>query len=353
MVLDRVYEFLKNISNDDRIAIVHDTDPDGIFSAVILAHFTNKHTNHDPIIVEPFDKETYSITDEFIETLKSNKISVLLVTDFSLDQNSELVEELKKFFRILIIDHHKLYNDLNSGDVALIKPQMFSDIDPSKYCAAKLAYDLCSEIVDMSDFDWLAASASIADVATLPWNDWLIEVFQKYGIEMNEDLFQTKLGLVAQVVNSALVIDPENIHECFQISYEATSPEDILKSKLTDYKKMIDDELERWLDIFENSEKHGDLYLFMISPKYNIKSTLSTILGLKFPHKTILVMDRKDGFISVSARRNDQKVAVNKLLEKSIKGFDSANAGGHVPAAGARFKESDLEVFKKRVIEFC
>jgi single-stranded DNA-specific DHH superfamily exonuclease len=311
-----------------------------------------KHTGNDPVLVEPFDKDTYSISPDFISLMRSKGISVLIVTDFSLDQNTSLVGDLRKFLRVLIIDHHKLYEDLNQEGVALVKPQMFCDIDPSKYCSAKLAFDICSELVDLSDFDWLAASASIADVATKPWMGWLSDVFEKYDVEMNDDLFQTKLGLVAQVVNSALVIDPENIKECFRISYSALSPDDILESPLMEYKRMIDSELEFWLNEFADCERYGDLYIFMIDPKYNIKSTLSTILGLKYPDKTILVMDIKDGFVSVSARRNDQEVAVNRLLEKAIKGFHSANAGGHVPAAGARFLEKDLPLFRERVIEF-
>lgn len=349
--LGRVDAFLKSILHDDRVAIVHDVDPDGIFSAVILARFVKKFRGRKPEFVAPFDKCTYSITDADIGRMQRLGITKLLVTDFSLDQHPGLVKRLAGSFRILILDHHTLYDDVNSGRVVLVKPQMFCDIDPARYCAAKLAFDLCSRVVDMSDCDWLAASASIADVAHEPWQGWIRSVMKKYGDSWRKDLFSTKLGTVATVVNSVVVANPSLISRCFDVAYRAASPDDVIDSDLYEWKERIDDELGVWLDRFRKCERHGDLYMFFIEPDYNIKSALSTILGLKYPHRTILVMDEKDGFINVSARRGDKKVAVNSLLEKAIKGFPLSNAGGHVPAAGARLRVEDLPEFKKRVIE--
>ncbi|MBW3019166.1 DHH family phosphoesterase [Candidatus Woesearchaeota archaeon] len=352
-ILGRVDSFLKSISASDRIAIIHDADPDGICSAAILARFIKKARNRKPEFVSAFDKETYSISEQQIRKLRSKKINKLIVTDFSLDQHADLVKRLKKFADILVIDHHKLYRNINSKNVVLVKPQLFSKIDPSRYCSAKLAYDLCARISGMSDCDWLAAVASIADVATAPWRRFLDSVFRKYKIKKNKDYFRTDFGRIASMINSLIIIDSRKISKAFNVLYSAGSPKEVLRSDLIRYKTLVDRELGVWLKKFAKCEHYKDLYLFLVSPKYNIKSTISTVLGLKYPHRTILVMSKDNGSMSVSARRGDQRLAVNALLEKAIKGFSNANAGGHIPAAGGHFLSKDFPVFKKRVIELC
>jgi len=349
--LERVDRFFGDIKKQDRVAIVHDADPDGVCSAVILARCIKKLRNRKPEYVTPFDRDSYSISDEQIKKMRKKRINKLIIADFSIDQQASLVKTLSKKFDMLVIDHHKLYNNLNSKNVILVKPQLFCKIDPARYCAAKLSYDLCSRVCDMSESDWLAAVASIADVATIPWKAWINSVFKKYKIKPNKDYFKTDLGHIASTINSLITIDPRKISKAFDVLYRASSPKDVLKSGLYKYKKLIDKELALWLKKFNKCERYKDLYLFQVSPKYNIKSTISTILGLKYPHRTILVMSQDNGTTAISARRGDQRIPVNVLLEKSIKGFSNANAGGHIPAAGAHFQTKDFPVFKKRAIK--
>ena len=85
--------------------------------------------------------------------------------------------------------------------------------------------------------------------------------------------------------------------------------------------------------------------------KYKIQSVLSTLLALDHKSKTIVIINTKNPIVSVSARRGDGKKAVNALLEKSIDGFENANAGGHKPSAGAAFPRKYLNTFKQRILE--
>ena len=63
------------------------------------------------------------------------------------------------------------------------------------------------------------------------------------------------------------------------------------------------------------------------------------------------MQDRGNGFVSFSARRQDFKVKTNDLLEKAVKGFENAGAGGHIPASAGRIKKEDLPEFKKRILK--
>jgi single-stranded DNA-specific DHH superfamily exonuclease len=76
---------------------------------------------------------------------------------------------------------------------------------------------------------------------------------------------------------------------------------------------------------------------------------VSTIVSVRNPHNTILIGKVKDDGFQISARRQDKKKNMSELLKELVAGFEGSNAGGHVPAAGARILLKDKEEFKKRV----
>ncbi len=352
-LLERVDDFLRNITKEDRVCIIHDTDPDGVCSAVIIAKCIERLRGKKIELRIPLDKKQYGITNYMKKKIKTKKITKLITTDFSAEHDIPVLKEIEKQADILIVDHHKLYADYKSNKTTLYKPQYFTTIEPSTYCTAKLAYDAASRVTDVSDLDWMAATACIADIATAPWKKWLSNVFKKYKVKMKKELFQTGIGQVAATISSTEVYDVKLVPQCYDVFYTAKKPADILTSKLGKYKKVIDKELKKHLAWFEKkAEKHGDLRIYELVSLYRVHSPLSTILGLKHPHKTVIIINKTGNPISISARRHDRKIAVNNLLESAIKGFAGANAGGHAPAAGAGFHKKYLSTFKKRLIKW-
>jgi single-stranded DNA-specific DHH superfamily exonuclease len=366
-VLKKVDNFLRKITKKDRVGIIHDTDPDGVCSAVIMAKCIERLRGKKIDLRIPVDKKQYGITKEMLKKIKKEKITKLITTDFSAEHNIPTLKEIEKQAEILVVDHHKLYADYKSNKTILYKPQYFTKIEPSAYCTAKLAYDAASRVSSVSDLDWVAATACIADIATAPWKKWLAGVFKKYKVKMksqkaglfensktkfsSKDLFQTQIGQAAATISSTEVYNANLVPQCYEVFYKAKKPKDILTSKLGKYKKIIDKELKKHLILFEKkAERHGETRVYELTSPYRVHSPLSTILGLKHPHKTIIIINKSTTPVSVSARRHDKKVAVNNLLEKAIKGFKGANAGGHVPAAGAGFDKKYLSKFKKRLI---
>jgi oligoribonuclease NrnB/cAMP/cGMP phosphodiesterase (DHH superfamily) len=349
-LLKKFDEYFERICPEDKIAVLHDTDPDGLCSAVIIAKFIERLKGRKIDFL--FFLEEKKIDSVLEKKLKKKKINKLIVLDVSLDQDYVFLNNFGKELDILILDHHKIYLEKKLKNVLLIKPQLISEIPPYKYCAAKLVYDLCSRMLNLEDLDWLAASASIADIAHDPWKDWLLSVFKKYDIGIEKNLFDTCLGKIASMISSAEVSDKKNIAKCFNILYSAKKPKDVFVSFLIDIKKKVDSELDVLLKGFKNSEKHSSLHIYEINSSVkNIKSPLSTILGLKFPKKTIMIVDFQGQKVSVSARRGDKRVAVNDLLETAVRGLPDSNAGGHIPSAGASLRKKDYCLFKKKLIE--
>lgn len=350
-LLQRVDAYLRGISHTDRVCIVHDTDPDGVCSAVIIAKCIERLRGRKIDLRLSLDKKQHAINVDMLAEIRKAGINKLITTDFSLEQNMDTVRELEGLCEILVIDHHKMYADVDSPRTILYKPQLFSNIDPSRYCTGKLAFDAAMRVADVSDLDWIAASACIADIATAPWSSWLKSVFKKYKFKPKKNWFDTVLGQVASTITSAEVYDIKLVAECFDVFYKAKGSKDVLKSKLGKCKTIVDKELKYWIKRFpKGAERHGELRIFEIKPKFHLQGPVSTILGLKYPHNTIIVADISRDFISISARRGDKKLAVNTLLEKAVEGLKDAHAGGHVPAAGAGFNKMYYSVFKKRVI---
>lgn len=279
--LERVDHFLKTIKPDDKLALIHDTDPDGICSAVIMAKCVERLCGITSALRMPLDKRHYGINPDMIRQMKKAGITVLITTDFSAEEQQDTLKKLEKDMKILIVDHHKMANDYQTDNVVTYKPQLFSTIEPSRYCTAKLAYDAAARVADVEDLDWMAAAACIADIATEPWQDWLERVFKKYDAEMKDDLFQTKLGQVSATISSTAVYDSALIPKCYDYFYAAKKPEDILNSPLGKYKTIIDEELQKHLDLFEEKAVNkNDLWIYELTSPYRIHSVLSTILGL-------------------------------------------------------------------------
>ena len=353
-LVGRFRDFINSISKDDVVAVLHHTDPDGVCSAVIMAKLVEKKIGKRIGLRINQKAGEIPVTDETLEILKSNKVNKLIMTDLSSDQDPANLKEIEKFAEILLIDHHKIYNDLNSEKTVFIKPQMISEKKPGSYPASKLCFDLASEVENIDELDWIAAIGLIGDCAFDYWKQFLDKVLAKYNIEKDPDLFQTKLGKCASLMSDAESFDSSKVEEAFNVLYKSLGPDDLLGSSLQKYRETVENEISYWKEHMNEFAEFFDdigLVFYMIKSKYRIKAPLNTRLSLELPGKTILLLQESEGNkISISARRRDEKVAVNELLENAIKGLEGASGGGHIPAAGATIRKEDLQKFKENII---
>lgn len=348
--MERARKFIKRITKENKVCILHDTDPDGICAAVILAKCVQK-LRGKPIDLR-LSLQRRKIAETTITTLQRDKITHLIIADFSADQFPDELRIIAKTCKVLIVDHHTLYNEIKHDGIVLCKPQLITKTDPSQYCTAKLSYDITKEITNIETADWLAAVGCIADMAVKPWQEWLDRVFSKYNVGKKSDLFETTIGKVASIIVNTEVYDKKLVNTCYEYLYEAQTPQQIVNSQLMKYKKIIDDELNKHIKSFpEKAIKHGELWMYEISSKYEIQGPLGTLLCLRYPNITIIIIN-SNSQVKVSARRYDQKVHVDRMITSATKTFKEANAGGYKHSAGARFDKKNLEEFKKKVIKW-
>jgi single-stranded DNA-specific DHH superfamily exonuclease len=352
-LIEKFRKFIDSLTKQDIVAVLHHTDPDGVCSGVIMAKLVeNKRGKKIDLHINQKANEI-AIVDKTVEILRENKVNKLIITDLCIDQDPPNVKRIEKFAEILVIDHHKLYNDISSEKTIFLKPQMVSDKKPGSYPAAKLCLDLASGAAEMPGSDWIAAIGVIGDTTFNEWKDFLDQVFSKYNIEKKSEIFETELGKAASLISNAESYNSENSAESFEIVYNASSPRDVLNSSIQKYRQEVDSAISYWIEHMEDfAEIRDDFIFYLINPKFDIKSGISTRLSLKHPDKTIVIVQEiEDGIFGVSARRRDEKIAVNELLENATEGLEGASAGGHIPAAGAKFRRDDFAQFKKNLMK--
>jgi len=338
----RFSDFVKGIKKTDEIAVLYDTDADGICSAVIF-YKSLKKLGHK---IERFIPCSHANFNEArIKALRDEKVNKIVMLDFSADQYDFLAQAIKDFDEILVIDHHKLYKDYNSKKCLFIKSQFLRpDLDGSNYCTSKMVFDLFSDVTDTSKLDWLAAVGLVNDMSGNPWQDFLKKVYAKYNLD------EVKAIAIGTIINAGKQIEPPQVERAFEVVFDAEKPEDIFESDFQKVSHALENEIEFWINKFEEkAEKKGDLWFYDINPSGRIGSVISTLLALKYPDDTIIVVRRHDSWVSINARNHNSRRAVNDLLEKAVKGLKGANAGGHNPAAGGSVREKDFEEFKKRI----
>ncbi|MEM4663015.1 MAG: DHHA1 domain-containing protein [Candidatus Diapherotrites archaeon] len=318
------------------------SDTDGFCSAVIFSKTVEK------LGAETIEAVAIESPDSLSKKICEKKLSNVVILDLSVDSELNLIKKLEKSSYVLILDHHKLYNDVNSKKTILVKPQFLSSIEPSSYPASKLCFDLCSCVVNIDSFAWIAAVGIIGDFSYNQWKTFVDKAAKRAEVSVDE------LKIISEIINAVQVVSPDAFPKLFEL-FKISVPKDVLNSEFDALRKKAIKELEFWKNKFyKNAEYYEDieLYYLKIRPKYRIKSMLIDSLTKEFPNKTIIIAeDLGDDFIRVSARRQDFKIQMNSLLENAISGIKGATAGGHVPAAAAKIPRAKFGEFKKNILK--
>jgi single-stranded DNA-specific DHH superfamily exonuclease len=341
--------FLKDAK---KAVIVFDTDGDGIGSAVILAKSMKRAFNVSPKAI-PRDHSSSLLSKEMMRKI-SGKFDLIIFLDMAVDDNPKDVAMLAKDSKIIIIDHHQVQKDMNSGVVANLNSSFWQKKIPShKYCTSKIVYDLASSFMDVDDMDWLAALGIINDKAEGAWEDFLNGVYGRVRISPRQ------LETVNNMISSSYQFSKnKDLMVSFDACLEAISPFDILNARTENARRLkafydviqgeIESIVKNWREKAEIDEEKK-LIILEIDTKFSISSTISTILSFDNPHYTVMVARKSKSGVSISLRRQDKKVDCSKLAKKLIAGLENASGGGHVPAAGIKIMGKDWKILRKRI----
>ncbi len=348
--------FVSALSPDDRAAVLHHTDADGVCSGVIAAKALERIMGRRVGLCMTQNYGEFIVTRDTVKKLRRAGISKVVITDLSVDESPKHIREIEEFAEILILDHHKIYADLNSKKTTFIKAQFISEMEPGNYPASKLCYDLFSMFVDLGDIDWIAACGVLGDYSYKEWKNFVDAVNKKYKLRAGKNAYDSDLGTIGNYINAIESVDAKKLGKVFGILCGAKNPKEVLRNKwMKRQNGIIEKEVKRWYDASaEKSEFYPaqNMVFYIAKPKINVKSILINRLSReKYPSKTlIVVLDSGKEGISFSARNQSGKVAVNDLLEESVRGFRGASAGGHKKAAAGRVMRADFGKWKKNLL---
>jgi len=332
----RFSDFITTLNAKDKIALISHTDLDGVASAKVV----NKVVEAD--IIRFVDYE--DLDDKLVKQLKKEKIKQVILCDLNI-KDREFVNGLISFSKLLIIDHHPIHEDYNSEKTVFLNP-----FGEEFYCSTYICYYLFSKIQNLEKLDWLVACACIADFAYLDNKEWMKGVYEKYKdtfILNNGEISKNgKMWDLQWKLSLALIYYEDNLERLFNlIGEEFGNIQDLDKHTST-----VQKDINSYLNKFESERiEIQDGYFFEINSRLGIKALIANILSVKYSNKTIIIGSSKGEVYFLSARRQDKRKDMGALLERLLGGFKNSSAGGHVPAAGARFLLKDRKEFLRRL----
>ncbi len=282
-----------------------------------------------------------------LSAFEKHKPANVIFLDIAIDSKPKAVQKIEKHAKLLVMDHHKIASDISSERTVFIKPQMLSTIEPSRYPASKLCFDLCSSLINLKKEAWVACVGIIGDKSAKQWREFLNKASKENNVSMEE------LKCIAELVEAVKVVAPESFAELFELFY-FLGPKQILKHPLNEMREKLNKALKEWQERFEKEAEYYpelELYFFVMKPEFPIKSALIDRLTGKCPDKTLIIVeDLGEAKLRFSARRQDFKVKMNELLERAAQGIPRSDAGGHVPAAAGSIPRAYLKKFKENLL---
>jgi single-stranded-DNA-specific exonuclease len=184
----------KAIKNGEKIILYSDADLDGVTSAVILKEtIKNLGGKISAIYFPDREKDGYGLNKAGIEFLKKFSPALLILLDLGIG-NFEEVKMAKKFFEVIIVDHHEILGKIPAANI-VVDPKQKGDKYQFKDLATvgitfKLSEVLLKEKMSQElrkSFLELVALGTIADL--MPQSNEN-EIFIKEGIESIQNSFR-------------------------------------------------------------------------------------------------------------------------------------------------------------------
>lgn len=320
-------QFLNDITNKDKVAIIHHDDADGFCSAILFNDF---------LISKDIKTKTfpYNLSKTNLANLNLNEFNKIIITDISSKAIQEEIKSIKDK-TIFITDHHPKF-PLPEETLQLLTA------DQGYIPTSRTAYEL------IKGKKWLAIIGTISDSADLyKENDKFIKDFLKEQ-DMTLKELQTKY---IHPFSNTIIYFKDTPEKLFPIFSKISSLQET--QELKKYSEEIEKEIKEYEQKYETEkEEYKDISFFYYKPKFHISKPLINIITRKHPEKIYIFLGPEGNKINISARDQTEKIGVDKLLEAATKNLQNAKSGGHKRASGGQIQAKDLEQFKQNIKDY-
>jgi len=327
---EQAKEFLENINENEKVALIFHDDLDGFASGILLYNYLIKKG----IIAEVFPK--FLAEDMFEDISKLKKFDKIIIADIPPFYVKKYLDEMD--CEILYIDHHQ--KDAEISDFIVEYRE-----DKKYYPASRMVYEITEK--ENKNKEWLAVAGTIADVGyKYKENN---EFIHRFLDKINFTLEQYQ-GIIDKII-SFLIYFHDDLNKAFEILKGADNWQNL--KEINKYGEEVEEEVYSVLEDFEkNKEVINNFWLYYFEPRFKIKSIVANSLGLKHEDKAIIIMTpdtSNRNKLNLSARAQSEGVNIPKILKEATKDFENASAGGHLRAAGGFIQKKDLEKFKENL----
>ena len=371
----------KAVLEGEQLVIYGDSDMDGVASVVILEetiyNLASLLRKNIPKIIIAFpdrDKEGYGLNDkalDFLNKKKGNKKSLLITLDCGITNFIEVKEAKKLGFDVIIVDHHKVLDDVPEADIIVDPKHPEDDYYFKEYANAGLAFKLVEEILgdNMSSFlrDNFVELVMLATIADMMPEE---EENQKWIYNGLNNLDKTQRPALLAFKE---VLDPINskrefvnkiisVFNTVKMKDHRVITYDFIKSN------NLEDAKKRARELIKDAEdRQGEIRALTENLKAELKTDQSIIIfrGSKNFRADYLgaVCSRLVSYFNKPVFLYAEKEDISRGTVRVPKGIDAVKAmdsckkllmmyGGHAPAAGFTIKNENLNKFNQCLIKY-
>jgi single-stranded DNA-specific DHH superfamily exonuclease len=326
VTIQQAKDFLNQISIKDSVAIIQHDDLDGYASGILFSEFCKKKGAE-------FKNIVFSIGSSQETVIKQTKhFNKILIADLGPSAIPQILEGLKHK-EVFYTDHHQVEKPIPKEILE------FRTIKEGYIPSSRTVYEL------VGGKDWLALAGTLADAGHLhKVNEQFIkQILAKYKISQRKFLEQ-----VVFTLNKTLIYFNDRPLKSLKRILKLKTYKDV--KALKGYARPIEKEIQKYIKAFKTKhEEIGKVKFYFFSPKYKIKSTVTSQLSFANTHDQFVFATPSKDMIRLSARSQNKEANMITALKVGTKGLENSNAGGHIPAAGGQIMKKDLEKFKENL----
>lgn len=338
--LKKLIEEFKN----NKVCIIHHTDADGVSAASVFCRVLNNYILHH-------QKNEIKITEETINFFRKTGVRYAVIVDLNVDANEEMFRRLEEICeKIIVLDHHIMNVDLSSERTVHLNPLKEGFKESEKYPASKYAFDLLS-LKENDPVAWKVSVGLFGDKALEYWKDFWKKVSKIWDLSIQD------LKNISLTFDFSKAVSWDLFNKIRDIYISSQKPEEYLnKVYQIDNLEKIQKKYEALrMKALENASCFDEFIVLFLEEYPELKSLLANEVSEEYPDKTVVVLARDKNnprLFRVSFRRQDRKCSMKKLTQFMQKNLKSFEGGGHIPAAGGKFLEKEMEKFMKYLKSF-
>lgn len=339
--MQEIREHLKKAENP---VFFFDNDTDGLCSFLLLQRAYGKGKGF-PVRGSPeLDKKFFSKVNEF----NADYIFALDLPRVSMDFFEKAKE---RGVEIVWIDHHILDSDIEVPEFV----NYYNSYEKEQKSGEPVTY-ICYKITGRKQDLWLAITGCIGDKCFPEFYYEFKEQYPELAIDSDDAfdvVYGSEIGKLSKMLNAALKDKTTNVVKMMKLLYKAKSPYDVLNYNSVNssiHKRFLEVE-SKYQKILNKFKRNVDLSKEVLYFEYrgdlSITGELANELSYRYPNKKIIVVYCSEDKINVSARGENIKDFILKVME----GLEGSTGGGHKDAVGAKILPEHLDEFRNRVMK--